>query len=135
MITCKLTAHKVTDLLVVVHLEQQQKLQLSFASPFSVRYTADNRHCVATLEQSAAIKDAPNKFHISLKMEGYFDVEGVENEEDRKEVHVQCYHHLFPYAQMLIEQMSVHAGLPPLRVPPLNMTVDSVSLGSDHPNA
>lgn len=135
MISCKLISHKVTDLLVVVHLDGQEQLQLTFASPFSVRYTADNKHCCATLEQSAAMKDAPNKFHISLKIEGFFDLDGVQSEEDRKEVHVQCYRFLFPYAQMLIEQMSVNAGLPPLRVPPLNMTVDSVSFSNNSPNA
>lgn len=130
MVNVDLVLQRMTDLRVKINfnIEEEKNLEIGFNSPFSIKYADDNRHCTATLEQKVTSKEDPDQFSIYMKIEGFFDCDEITNDDQKKETHVQCYYRLFPYAQSLVAQMCVTAGLPPLMIRPLRMSVDDVVL-------
>lgn len=105
---------------------KNDSLEVNFRYNFNVSYADDNRHCKATLEQIVQAVDDPQQFSINVEIEGIFETDLITNDDEKKEVHVKSYYSLFPYAQLLIYQMSTSAGFPPLMIPPDKMTVDGV---------
>ncbi len=128
MVNVDLVFQKVPELHIKINFNpnEEKNLEIGVNSPFSINYADDNKHYTAILEQRAVSKDDPEQFSIYLKIEGYFDCDEITNDQMKKEVHVQSYYRLFPYAQSLVAQMCVVAGLPPLMIKPIKMSFEDV---------
>ena len=133
MVDVNLVWQKVTELNLQIDFnpETQKSLDIGVNSPFSIQYSDDCKHCIATLEQKISSKENPEQFSIFVKIQGFFDCDEITSDEIKKETHVACYYRLFPYAQSIIANMCVMAGLPPLMIKPMKMSIDDVILNDD----
>ncbi len=97
MVTVTLATQRIREVHFVNHIDKSGQIQLSSSFNFHVDYAADNTRCVAKLYQSAQMKDDPDKLFISAEIVGIFNLQGVTDEDTKREAHVQCYDQLFPY--------------------------------------
>ena len=88
--------------------------QLGSSFSFQVNYSPDGERCVAKLYHSLKDKEDEKLFFLSVEMLGVFKCEGVETEEDKKEIHTQCYDQLFPYMQSQCASLASASGIPGL---------------------
>ena len=79
--------------------------QLGSSFSFQVNYSPDGERCVAKLYHSLKDKEDEKLFFLSVEMLGVFKCEGVESEEDKKQIHTQCYDQLFPYMQSEVSHL------------------------------
>lgn len=136
MVNVDLVMQRVTEINVKIDFnpEDEKTIEIGFNSPFRIQYADDNKHCTAILEQKAVSQKNPDQFSIYIKLEGFFDCDEITDSEKKKEIHVQCYYRLFPYAQSLIAQICVTAGLPPLMIRSQSMSINDVVLPEDKTN-
>ena len=85
--------------------------QLGSSFSFQVNYSPDGERCVAKLYHSLKDKEDEKLFFLSVEMLGVFKCEGVETEEDKKEIHTQCYDQLFPYMQSEVSHLCTASGM------------------------
>ena len=130
MIDINLVSQKLTESTIKVNFNPstEENLELNVTSLFNMKYSDDNTHCIGTLEQRVTSKEKPEQISIYIKIDGLFDCKEPLDDESRKEIHVECYYRLFPYAQSLIAQIFVAAGLPPLMIKPQKMLADDVNI-------
>ena len=133
MVYVDLVQQKVTELNLQIDFdpETQKSLDIGVNSPISIQYSEDCKHCIATLEQKISSKENPSQYSMLVKIQGFLDCDEITSDEMKKEIHVACYYRLFPYAQSIIANMSVMAGLPPLMIKPVNLSIDDVVLNTD----
>lgn len=112
MVTVNLVNQRLREVHFVNHVDKSGQIQLTSSFNFHVDYSPDNTKCVAKLYQSAKMKDAEDKLFISAEIEGIFTLEGVVDEESKRDAHVLCYNYLFPYLQSAVTQLSAASGMP-----------------------
>ena len=135
MAELNMVSYKLQDMQFFNKLDKPGQVQLENNFSFSVNYNADNTRCVAKLYQCVKDKsDGPDhKFFVSVDMVGIFAVTGVLTDEDKKDFHVQCYHQLFPYAEMLAKQTCAAGGMPNFVLLRQKMSRDNVVLNRKNP--
>ena len=112
MVTVTLATQRVQEVHFVNHIDKSGQIQLKSSFNFHVDYTSDNKKCIAKLYQSAQMKDDPEKLFISAEIVGVFELEGVVDDETKREAHVQCYDQLFPVLQSTVTQLATASGMP-----------------------
>ena len=112
MVNVTLTTQRVREVHFVNRLDKSGQIKLSSSFKLHVDYAADNTRCVAKLYQSAQYKDDPDKLFISAEIVGIFSLQGVVDEETKRDAHVQCYDQLFPFLQSTVNQLATASGLP-----------------------
>ena len=112
MPTVTLINQRVREVHFVNHIDKSGQIQLASSFNVHVNYSNDNKQCVAKLYQSAQMKDDPDQFFTSAEIVGVFNLEGVVDEESKKDAHVQCYDQLFPFLQSTITQLTTASGMP-----------------------
>lgn len=112
MVTVTLVTQRVREVHFVNHIDKSGQIQLASSFNFHVDYAADNTRCVAKLYQSAQMKDDPDKLFISAEIVGIFNLQGVTDEETKRDAHVQCYDQLFPFLQSTVNQLTTASGMP-----------------------
>ena len=112
MVTVNLISQRLREVHFVNHVDKSGQIQLTSSFNFHVDYAPDNSKCVAKLYQSAKMKEDEDKLFVSAEIEGIFVLEGVVDEETKREAHVQCYNYLFPYLQAAVNQLSSASGMP-----------------------
>lgn len=113
-----LKAYKVTELRFVSKLESGTRVELGNRYTYNVSYSANNTNCRGTFNITVEDKQNPDKFGITIVMEGYFEfTEGMEKEK----VHVQSFKELFPYARAMVTTVTANAGIAPLMLPPIDI--------------
>ena len=112
MVNVTLTTQRVREVHFVNRLDKSGQIKLSSSFNFHVDYAADNTRCVAKLYQSAQYKDDPDKLFISAEIVCIFSLQGVVDEETKRDAHVQCYDQLFPFLQSTVNQLATASGLP-----------------------
>ena len=102
-------AHLVTQKVQEVHftnkLTEQGQIQLDSSFTFHVNFAKDGKRCIAHIYQSVKDKEGGEKLFASVDVLGAFSCEGIEGDEDKKQVHAQCYDQLFPYMQTFIHAL------------------------------
>lgn len=111
-----------------VNVPDNDEIHLESQYSFNTDYDEDRTHCVATLILETHDIQKNNKFNISIKLVGFFECEGVSDNRTKQEAHIQAYTLLFPYAQSIIANLTMNAGLPPLMIPRDNIAIDNVSV-------
>ena len=112
MVTVNLVTQRVREVHFVNHIDKSGQIQLTSSFNFHVDYAADNSRCVAKLYQSAQMKDDPDKLFVSAEIVGIFSLQGVTDEETKRDAHVQCYDQLFPFLQSTVNQLTTASGMP-----------------------
>jgi preprotein translocase subunit SecB len=63
-----------------------------------------------------------------VELLGFFTLTGPVTDEDKKDIHVQTYQQLFPYAEVLTKQVCAAGGMPNFVLLRHKMDRDKVSL-------
>jgi preprotein translocase subunit SecB len=61
---------------------------------------------------------------------GAFSCDGIEGDEDKKQVHAQCYDQLFPYMQTVIQNLMQASGIPGFQLRKAVINPENVRVGS-----
>lgn len=101
---------------------------------FNISYDEDLRSGIAVLSQELRSKQEPEKFNISLDAIGSFSCDGIENEDDQRQAHIEAYHLLFGHVQTMVAQLTTKAGLPPLMIETGRMDPDKITFGDTAAN-
>lgn len=109
-----MVSYKLQDMQFFNKLAKPGEVKLSNNFSFSVDYNKENTRAVAKLYQCVKDKteDENHKFFVSVEMVGVFDIVGPVTDEDKKDIHVQTYQQLFPYAEVLVKQLCAAGGMP-----------------------
>ena len=93
-----------------IELEQRQS--------FKIHYIEDRNECVGRCRIEIKPKNNELPFGISMDVEGLFTYKtGM----DKGELHSIIYKELFPYIRVLINNITISAGMPPLVVRPIDI--------------
>lgn len=117
---------KVEEIDLTNRIQGQKKLDIEQRANFNVKYTNDNKHCVATLAIDMMDKSAPMDFNFKIAVQGFLDVDG---EMDRKEIHKAAYNELYPHVRSIVMTIMVNAGLPPITIPKVKMDDSNIKIG------
>lgn len=128
MVQVNILNYKLQDLQFFNKLDKPGQVQLESNFSFSVNFSNDNKSCMAKIYQCVKDKtDDPNhNFFLSVEMVGVFALEGVVDDESKKDIHVACYQQLFPYAELAARQTAALGGMPNFALLRQKMTRDSV---------
>lgn len=110
----------------------EEGVKLKAECHFGVSFSNDKEHCLATITERIESVEHPENFYIEVEVEGEFETERFENEDDKRDVHVKSYYALFPYVQQLVAQLSMAAGVAPLMIRAEKMTKEGVKFGKDN---
>lgn len=128
MVAVNLLNQRIREVHFVNHLDKPGQIQLTSSFNFHVNYSADNQRCMAKLYQSAKMKDDPDQLFVSAEIWGVFSLQGVVDEETKRDAHVQCYDQLFPYLQSAVTQLATASGMPGFLLKKNPMNRDSITL-------
>ncbi len=127
-------AHLVTQKVQEVHftnkLTQQGQIQLTSSFTFNVNFSKDGKRCIARIYQSVKDKEESEQLFASVDMVGAFACENVETDEDKKQVHAQCYDQLFPYLQSVLQTLMQSSGIPGFTLRKAVMNPENVRVGT-----
>lgn len=126
-------AHLVTQKVQEVHftnkLTQQGQIQLDSSFNFQVNFAKDCTRCIAHIYQSVKDKEGGETLFASVDIIGAFSCEGIEGDEDKKQVHAQCYDQLFPYMQTTIQNLMHASGIPGFQLRKAVINPENVRVG------
>ena len=127
-------AHLVTQKVQEVHftnkLTQQGQIQLDSNFTFRVNFAKDGKRCIAHIYQSVKDKEDGEKLFASVDVIGAFACDGIEGDEDKKQVHAQCYDQLFPYMQTTIQNLMQASGIPGFQLRKAVINPENVQVGN-----
>lgn len=129
MAIAHLVTHKVQEVHFINKIQQQGQIKLGASFNINVNFAKDGNRCIAKLYQSVKDDQDGEQLFVSVDLVGAFACEGVENDEDKKLIHAQCYDQLFPYVQSTITSLMQASGIPgfQLRKPMIN--TDNIQVG------
>jgi preprotein translocase subunit SecB len=127
MVTVTLANQRVQEIHFVNRIDKSGQIQLKSSFNFHVDYTSDNTKCIAKLYQSAQMKEDPEKLFISAEIIGVFTLEGVVDDETKRDAHVQCYDQLFPFLQSTVSQLATASGMPGFLMKKTPMSRDNIT--------
>ncbi len=112
-----LKGYKVSEIRFVSKLESGTRVELGNRYSYNVSYAANNT-CRGTFNITVEDKENPDKFGITLELNGVFQFDaGMEKEK----VHVQSFKELFPYARAIVTTITANCGIAPLMLPPIDI--------------
>lgn len=100
----------------------QFKLKLSHKYSYNVKYGKDNI-CRGEFVCEVGCEDNPDIFHLKFTCVGIFT---YNPELTKEEIHVQTYNLLFPTASAFSVTLTANAGIPPLRIVPMDITTSNI---------
>ena len=104
------------------------EINIELTHEYNVSYSSDNKRCLSILRIGMQSKDKPELLTILCTVAGEFDIDEIQSEEEKKQIHVETYRHLFPYGRTLLAHLCTEAQLPPFYFPQMNMTTEDVRL-------
>ena len=113
---------------LVMNLSENRQIEVENAFGLQVDYAEDNGACMAQLHQAVRDKLKPEEFSIELTLVGVFACEGIQTDEDKKQAQVKIYEALFPYAQAMLANLTVSAGLPAFLAPRARLDPEKIQL-------
>lgn len=129
MAIAHLVSQKVQEVHFINKLEQSGQIKLQSGFNFNVNFANDGKRCIAHIYQSIKDPDGGEKLFVSVDMIGAFSCQGVETDEDKKQVHAQCYDQLFPYVQSTTNSLMAASGIPGFQLRKATINTDHVQVG------
>ncbi len=128
-------SYKLQDLQFFNKLDKPGQVQMENNFSYSVDYNKENTRCIARLYQCVKDKteDQNHKFFVSVEVIGVFEISGLITDEDKKNIHIQTYQQIFPYAEVLVRQVCSAGGMPNFALLRHKMDPDKVSINRKNP--
>ena len=130
----EMKAYKISQIDFYNNLANGTKLELSNKYSYNVKYS-QNGICEGILKVDISDKGGNPDFRISVTVQGIFSFDG---EESREKIHVESFRELFPYARVIVCNLTTTAGMPPIMIPPIDMEsqeifrIDMPNLGKNN---
>lgn len=115
-------AYKISQIEFLNTLANGTKLELQNQYAYNVKY-GQNGVCEGILKVDISDKGGNKNFKISVTVQGLFE---YDSRQSREELHVATYRELFPYARVVIANMTTTAGMPPIMIPPIDMEAQEI---------
>ena len=96
-VIAELLSYKINRLTMMNNITDSGMVQLENVMDFDVKYRHDCL-AVAVLTEYVRHRLDPDLFWFELELQGLFRLDGIDNADDKREVHVKCYDDLFPHA-------------------------------------
>ncbi len=109
----QMIGYKVSDLSIVNHYENTQRIQTKSSCSYSVTFTK-NGICIGTFKVDMEDSEKSGKFAVHAVVSGFFR---YPDDEKQETVHVLTHQALFPYVRALITTVTVNAGMAPIILP------------------
>ncbi len=120
---------KVDEIDLTNKLQGEQQMNIEQRSSFNVKYTQDNKHCIATLTIDMMHKEKPMDFNFKIEVSAFMDIEGAM---DKKEIHKNAYNEIYPHVRALAMTILVNAGLPPIAIPKVKMDDSNIKVNENN---
>lgn len=104
---------KATEIKVVNTISTTDPINIEIKHDYKVLFSPDGDKCKAIMQLGIVHPEAPDEFTILATVIGDFQIDKVENDDDKKQRHVDCYYRVFPYAQTLVARLCMETGMPP----------------------
>ena len=130
MVTVEFRSQRATKGSVEVFVTKSGELALENNFSFRTLFSPDNRQAKAIINLSVADPEH-TKIVIDTVTEGFFNIDGVETDTDRKVVNTKCFDQLFEYASGHVKTLASMAGIPDLPVPKPEFDFDDIHV--NHP--
>ena len=102
------------------NLNGPTKLELKHGFAYNVGYSADNKTCQGELKVTV---DGGKKLKLEATVAGIFQIKlGMQKEQ----IHLKTYEMLYPYARVLIATIISSMGLPPIQIPYVDISNQSI---------
>ena len=115
-------AYKISHISFENTLANGTKLELSNQYSYNVKHSA-NGVCEGFLKVDVTDKGGNKHFHISVTVQGLFRYEG---QMTREQLHVATFREIFPYARVIVANLTTTAGMPPIMIPPIDMEAQDI---------
>ena len=129
MVDVTLIGYKIKSIDLLNTIKRQGELKIGNTFGFNVAYSSDNTRAVAELTDSVQMVDRPEEFHLDLTIEGIFEVNGITDNETKKDAHIMCYDALFPFANQLVTQLATNSGMAGLIFKKIPLKRESIQFG------
>ncbi|MBO4894150.1 MAG: protein-export chaperone SecB [Clostridia bacterium] len=118
----ELKAYRAKEISFVNKVENNTKINFENKYSYNVNYSRQNI-CKGEMKVSAISKEFPDKFNITVVVEGIF---GFDPEVPKEKIHVESFKQLFPYTKALISTVTANAGIPALFIPTIDIEKSSI---------
>ncbi|MCD7829675.1 MAG: protein-export chaperone SecB [Clostridiales bacterium] len=133
MAIAHLVSQKVQEVHFVNKLTKQGQIQLDSSFTFNVNFAKDGKRCIAKVYQSIKDKNGGDELFVSVDLIGAFSCQGIDSDEDKKQVHAQCYDQLFPYIQSTVQNLMQASGIPGFQLRKAVINADNVQVAQQPP--
>ena len=127
MVTVEFRSQRIVDAKVEVKIKKSGELALENKFSFRTLFSGDGKHAKAIINLSVA-DPAKEKMVIDTVTEGFFNIDGVETDTDRKVVNTKCFNELFEYAADHVKALAAMAGLNDLPIPKPEFDFDDIQV-------
>lgn len=126
MIKVEFSSERVVDASLKVNINQSGNLALKNKFSFRTYFSSDGKSAKAVLGLSVYEDDG--KFAVHTETEGYFVIDGVETDTDRKVVNTKCLDQLFEYAAGHVTELAEMGGIKNLPIPKPEIGFDDIQV-------
>lgn len=110
--------YKIRELYFKNRLTARMSIELEQRQTFNVHYIQGRKECIGQCRIEIKSKRQDQPFMINIDVEGIFSYEDAA---DSDELHKEIYRELFPYVRVLINNLTIGAGIPPMLIRPIDM--------------
>lgn len=134
MADINLLGYKLTQVDMESNLTNSCNLPIKNRFEFDAQYSKDKKYILTRLTEYLEAEGNYDGFHIIATVEGTFEAQevGLMDEEEMKEIHIQCYNELFPYASQIVTQIGINAGFNGLMLKRTPLDAGNVMLGKEN---
>ena len=119
---------RATKIEVTNNLSESGTINIDIVNDYHVHFAEDGEHCRAILTAGFHAQGNPDMLTVLCTLVGDFTTIKNPSDEDKKRIHIDCYHMIFPYAQSLVSRLCTDAGLPPFFLQEMEIHIEDVTI-------
>lgn len=112
----------------IIDIKDKGTIEVENCFRLTVDFDENKESCLAAFNVSAICKEHPDRFSVTVQVLGFFNCGKVENDTDKKNVHIEAYDILFPYMQSIVADLTTKAGVPPLILEKMNIDFSTIEI-------
>ena len=117
-----LNAYRVEEMQFKNVLDTGTQIKLEHKYSFNVRYDKGNK-CIGFFSVEVYDKNNPEKFYAKTKLSAFYTFsEGM----DKDTTHREAFKEVFPYAKAIITTVTANGGVPPIILPAVDISSQSI---------
>ena len=110
--------YKIRELYFKNRLTARAPIELEQRQSFNIQFIPGRDKCIGKCRIEINNKKEGQPFIINMYVEGIFS---YESPMEKHELHNEVYKELFPYVRVLINNLTISAGIPPLFSQPIEI--------------